>query len=656
MASVTQQAKHFYEFGPYRLDTAERVLLRDGQPVPLTPKALQTLLVLVESSGRILDKDVLLSRVWPDTFVEEITLAQNVSTLRKMLGVDQQGRQYIETVPRRGYRFVANVSEWRDEGSNLVVAEHSRASVVIEQQVGTLEAAQFAQANSLPALVQSESRVTMSRRLVAVVACVAVIGLAIAGYFLLSSKPRHEPAGLGIRSIAVLPFKPLLAESRDEALELGMADALITKLSNLKQIIVRPTSAMLRYTAPAQDPLAAGREQGVDSLIEGRLQRSGDKIRVTVQLIRVSDGVPLWAGTFDESFTSIFAVQDSISKQATDALRLHISGEEKLRLAKNYTDNIEAYQLYMKGRYFWNKRSADGNKKAIEYYEQAIELDPNYALAYAGLADSYSHLPQLNGVPAGEVYPKEKAAVRRALELDDTLAEAHTSLATLITDDSGNRDWAGTEREFKRAIELSPNYTLAHIWYSQHLEAMGRLDESAVEASRALELDPLSPITNLNLGHQLYFARNYNAAIRQLRNTLEMDPNQRLTHIFLRDTYVQKGMYQEAISETARVHAGTNGEQETKIAADLRKAYASSGERGFWQKFLDLPMPAFDAPFWLGEAYLHLNEKDKAFEWLRKAADERHPAMDWIKVDPVFDSVRSDPRFADLLRRLDLPN
>lgn len=653
MASVTRQAKHFYEFGSFRLDTAERVLLRDGQPVPLTPKALQTLLVLVESSGRILDKDVLLSRVWPDTFVEEITLAQNISTLRKALGVDQEGRQYIETVPRRGYRFVASVSEWRDEGADLVVAEHSRSSIVIEQQVETLEAAQVAKATSLPAIVQGESRAKMSRRLVAIVACVVVIGLAIAGYFLLSSKPR--PAGLGIRSIAVLPFKPLLAEGRDESLELGMADALITKLSNLRQIVVRPTTAMLRYTDAAQDPLAAGREQGVDSLIEGRLQRSGDKIRVTVQLIRVSDGAPLWAGTFDESFTNLFAVQDSISKQATDALLLHISGEEKLRLAKNYTDNIEAYQLYIKGRYFSTKLSAEGNTKAIGYYQQAIEADPKYALAYAGLADSYSFLPQLNGVPASEAYPKEKAAVTKALELDDTLAEAHTSLAGLLTDDPGDRDWAGSEREYKRAIELNPNYPQAHMWYSQYLYAMGRLDEGTVETQRALTLDPLSPLTNLNLGHHLYFSRNYDEAIPQLRNTLEIDPNLRLAHIFLYSTYVQKGMYQEAISELARVYAGSNAEQEARIAADLRRAYATSGEKGFWQKIVALPMPPFDAPFWLGEAYLHLNEKDKAFEWLRKAADEGHPGMVWIKVDPLFDSIRSDPRFPDLLRRFGLP-
>lgn len=646
MASVTQQDKHFYEFGPFRLDTAERILLRDGQPVPLTPKALQTLLALVESSGRIVEKDELLSRVWPDTFVEEITLAQNVSTVRKALGVDQEGRQYIETVPRRGYRFVASVSEWRDEGADLVVAEHSTSSIVIEQQVETLVA-------KTHLLVPSESPAKMSPGPLAIVVCVAVIGLAIAGYFLLSSKA--PPAGLGIRSIAVLPFKPLLAESRDEALELGMADALITKLSNLKQIIVRPTSAMLKYTDPSQDPLAAGREQGVDSLIEGRLQRSGDKIRVTVQLIRVSDGAPLWAGTFDESFTNIFAVQDSISKQATDALLLHISGEEKLRLAKNYTDNIEAYQLYVKGRYFCAKLSAEGNNKAIGYYQQAIEADPNYALAYAGLADSYSFLPQLNGVPASEAYPKEKAAVTKALELDDTLAEAHTSLASLLTDDPGDRDWAGSEREFKRAIELNPNYPQAHMWYSQHLDAMARLDEGTVEAQRALELDPLSPVTNLCVGHHLYFARNYDEAIRQLRNTLEIDPNLRLAYIFLYSTYVQKGMYQEAISEMARVHAGTNAEQEARIAADLRKAYATSGEKGFWQKIVALPMPPFDKPFWLGEAYLHLNEKDKAFEWLRKAADEGHPGMVWIKVDPLFDSIRSDPRFADLLHRFGLP-
>jgi TolB-like protein len=268
---------------------------------------------------------------------------------------------------------------------------------------------------------------------------------------------------VGVNSIAVLPFKPLGTEGSDEVLGLGMADALITKLSNLRKIVVRPTSAVLKYTGPGHDPLAVGRELSVDSVLDGKIQKLGDRVRVTVQLVRVRDGLPLWAEKFDEQFTSIFAVEDSISEQVTKALVLKLTGEEKKQLSKHYTESPEAYQLYLKGRYFWNKRAAEDLEKSIKFFEQAIGKDPNYALAYAGLADAYSVLAN-TPLPQRDAMSKAKAAAMKALELDDTLAEAHTSLALVKM--SYDWDWPGAEREFKRALELNPNYATAHHWYA----------------------------------------------------------------------------------------------------------------------------------------------------------------------------------------------
>jgi DNA-binding winged helix-turn-helix (wHTH) protein/TolB-like protein len=368
VASIPKQ-NLIYKFGPFQLDTAEQVLMREGKAVALTAKAFQTLLVLIENGSHTVRKEDLLSKVWPNTFVEEITLAQNISTLRKALGDDKSN---IETVPRRGYRFIAPVIQLDEKLKDASLA-CSLSPPADEIDVST-----------------GSQTFRASSRLWAVVALGALVaGVAVVVYLFQTSSGKLDSAAQ-VKSIAVLPFQPLTAEGRDEALELGMADALITKLSNVKQIAVRPTSSILKYSSTAQDPLVAGREQLVDSLLEGKVQRSGDRIRVTVQLIRVSDGKPLWAEKFDETFTNIFAVQDSISQQVAQKLVPQLTGEEQRQLAKRYTDNTEAYQLYLKGRFFWNQFDEDGLNKAIDNFKHAIAIDPNYALAYAGLSVSYN--------------------------------------------------------------------------------------------------------------------------------------------------------------------------------------------------------------------------------------------------------------------------
>jgi len=440
------------------------------------------------------------------------------------------------------------------------------------------------------------------------------------------SRPAH--LGEAVRSIAVIPFKPLAAEAGDVYLEFGMADALITRLSNLQQITVRPTAAVLKYTGPGHDPLAAGQALKVDAVLDGKVQRSGDRIRVTVQLVRVRDGAPLWAETFDEKFTHIFAVQDSISRQVVQALMLKLTGEEPIRLAKHYTKNTEAYELYLKGRYHLEtKGSPEGWKKSVEYFQQAIEKDPGYALAYAGLADSYSMGHFWGAPPAAqkEAVSKARGAARKALQMDAQLAEAHISLGQIHFRYDWN--WRDAEREFQRALDLNPNHPLAHQHYGAYLTAMGRHDEAIAELKRAQELDPLSLTVNATSAWIFVQARRYDQGIEQYRKTIELDPNFAAAHQYLAGTYESKGMWDEAIAEHIKARSLQGHSAET--LAVFRATYQASGIRGIWRKELALALEQarrqYDPSDRIPKYYTMLGEKDAAFEWLEKAYADRLP-------------------------------
>jgi len=392
---------------------------------------------------------------------------------------------------------------------------------------------------------------------------------------------------------------------------------------------------------------------GVETVLDGSIQRQGDRLRVTVQLISVKDGSQLWGKTFDEKFTDIFAVQDAISEKVTEALALKLSGEEQTGLAKRYTENAEAYQLYLLGRFYWNKRSEEGIKKAIAYFDQAIEKDPNYALAYAGLSQCYIVLDAYYLLPPQEAIPKAKAAATRALEIDDTLAEAYAALATYYYD----WDWPAAERQFKRAIELNPNYATAHQWYAEFLVNQGRFDEGIAEIKRARELDPLSLIINTVLGRSLYQARQYDQGIEQLRNTIEMDPNFVPAHRHLGQAYEAKGMYSEAVAEMQK--AVTLSGSTPEYMAVLGQAYALSGKRAEAMKIVEelkeQSKQRYISACGIALIYAGLGEKDRAFEWLEKAYQEHDYGLIYIRVAPGLESLRSDPRFADLVRRVGLP-
>lgn len=640
---MSHQIDLICEFGPFRLDPVNRLLLRNGEPVPLAPKAFDILLTLVENQGRVLGKDEMIKAVWPDSFVEEINLTVHVSALRKVLGDSPDAHRYIETVPRRGYRFVASVSgpQRTGRGAN----ENNTAD---KEYWG--EGAKEPADREITAGARLASRFRYKFSALAI--SLALAGL-IATLFYLSIRGRFQSA-ISDKSIAVLPFT-LISSDGEQYLGVGIADALITRLSNIQQIIVRPTSAVLKYEGSERDPLVAGRELSVDLVLSGAVQKSGGNLRVTVQLVRVRDGASLWGNEFKQDFTNILTVQDLIAGQVAEALMLRLTGEEKRQLAKKYTGNAEAYQAHLKGRLFWNRRTAEGIRKAIEYFRRAIELDPAYALAYAGLADCYNLLPYYGEVSVAESFPQARAAATKALELDDQLAEAHAALAYVKM--RYDWDWSGAEQGYRRALELNSNYATAHQFYAEYLSMLGRFDEAIAEAQRARDLDPVSIIINTDLGRIFLWAHEYDLAIQQLLKTIEMDPGFAEAHKVLGRVYEQKGMDDLAISEWLAAMV-VSGEPPEKIAA-LRKAYAASGMRAYQQRLLAELLQARSkqknvSPYSIALVYTNLGDKNAALAWLEKALAERRESLVALKVDQRFDGLRADPRFTDLLRRVGL--
>ncbi|HWP41594.1 MAG TPA: winged helix-turn-helix domain-containing protein, partial [Blastocatellia bacterium] len=566
--------KPSYEFGPYHLDRARRQLLREGVAVPLTPKVFDTLLYLVENSDRVVEKDELIERLWPDSFVEERNIAQNIFTLRKALGESGSDR-YIETVPRRGYRFVAAVRPLTDDRAEVIVARRVRSEIVIEEEDVSAEREAPSGQKALPPAGWM-GRLTRSQSIGAIILGIVLLAGIIAGVYLLVRGRFEGPRSVaGVRSIAVLPFKPMAGSDAGEYLGVGLADALITRLSHLRQIMVRPTRAVLKYTDSEQDPAAAGRELTVDSVLHGLIQRDGERVRVTVQLVRVSDGATLWGDRFDERFTNIFNVQDSISDKVAQKMMLELSSEEKRQLNRRYTTSTEAFEAYLKGRYHWNKRTEEGLRRAVDHYKEALEKDHDYALAYVGLAECYALYSTYAVLPAQQAFPLAEAAALKALEIDERLAEAHAALGVVRYE--YNRDWKGADQEFKRAIELNSNYATAHQWYGGFLISQGKFDEGIAEIKRARELDPLSPIINASVGWFLYFARRYDEAITEGRNALSLEGNSGIAHYFIAQAYLKKGMYEEAIAELHRSLSLSPNDGDSR--ATLVQAYTLAGDK-----------------------------------------------------------------------------
>ncbi len=638
---MAERAPRHYQFGPFELDTNRRLLRRDGEVVALTPKCFDILLALIKSSGEIISKDELMQRVWPDSYVEDGNLTYNISVLRKALGERAGEHHYIVTIPGRGYQFVAEVKAvGQIEPPTVEVIEESDSPAIAQ-------AAEQAPARAPQPEVKWNPRAAAFTAF----ALLAVLGITLSTVWV-SHKREEAKARAAAQSIAVLPFKTLTGEGDDAYLGIGLADALITRLGRMSQIIVRPTSAVRKYTREDTNSILAGRELQVQSVLEGSIQKDGERLRLTVQLIHVEDGQQLWTEQFDENVAGLLQMEDRLSERVASVLALKLSGGERERLARHDTDNAEAHQLYLKGRYHWNRRTAEGLKKASDYFQQALALDPTYALAYAGLSDAYSQMPAYSRTPAREVGPLAEAAARRALEIDDTLAEAHTSLASALEYFAWDR--ATADVHYRRAIELNPNLAIAHHRYGVHLATLGRVDEALNEMQQAMRLDPLSPIIASITASFLYIARRDDEAMRLAQKTLEMDAGFGPAHFYLALVYERAGRDEEAFDEYLRWRAlkGDNAAQ----LAEFTRAYHVAGLLGFRRKRLELMTEQAQREYVprieFADLYLRIGDKEQALAWLEKAYQEHEGELIWLKVHPSYDRLRDDPRFQDLLRRI----
>jgi DNA-binding winged helix-turn-helix (wHTH) protein/TolB-like protein/Tfp pilus assembly protein PilF len=618
-------------FAEFELNIEQRRLLRDHASVALNAKAFDLLVFLAENPGRVLSKEEILDRVWEGQFVEEANLTVQISTLRKALNENKEAPRFLVTVPGKGYKFIAET-----EQKAAAITDDDNSGVFSEEK------------RNQPAAASVQSGWPVRRPAFIFAAIVIVSLLVFAGFRYFRPVPKNE-----IRSLAVLPFKPLVAENRNESLEMGMADTLITKLSNFREIQVRPISAVRRYAGIEQDALAAGREQTVDAVLDGQIQQAGEKIRVTVRLVKVDDGALLWTKQFDEKISDIFGLQDSISERVADALAIELTGEQKSRIVKRQTENAEAYQLYLLGRFHFGKRNRDGVAKSIEYFNQAIEKDANYAAAYAALAEAYSTSGWFEFLAPREVYPKAKDAVAKALQLDETLPEAYTALGDI----KRGYDWdlAGAERAYRRALELDPKNPMTHHSYGLSLGLMGRREESIGALQQALQLDPLSPTLNKTYGDLLMFAHRPDEAIVQYRKVQELNPYNPYNFLSMGLCYLQKDSPDEALAEFLRA-ANLAGKSSAEIEA-LKTAYARAKMRGFFLELIrqNMQKQGFISAYNMASLYAAAGEKEEALNWLDKAFEQHSSGMAALKVDPIFDNLRNEPRFNDLIRRVGLP-
>lgn len=621
---MTRTGAH-YEFGDFALDVGQQCLLRrdTGQAILLTAKVFETLVYFVEHAGETLDKDTLLRSIWPGVVVEENSLTQNVSTLRQMLGEARGDNRYIATVARRGYRFVAKVTR-RDE---------PLASSTAEVRVAA----------------PSSAAPSAGRRLVLLGVGAAVLIAVIAAVALFAvPKVRREAPPLASQTLAILPFKPLLPAERNESLELGMAESLISSLSQHSRQAISPLSSVRRYRALDQDAIAAGRELGVDAVLDGSLQRRGDRLRVAVRLLRVADGKQLWAQSFDQDFTTIFDVQDIIAARIAKAVAVRWVGSDTTR-GTPYTQDPEAYALYASGQFAWTRQTEPSLLQAIAFFEQAIARDPNYALAYASLADSYAVLGVFGMRAPNEVFPKARHAVEQALSIDPNLAAAHSVLGHIKM--TYERDWDGAARELQRALQLDPSLASAYHRRGLLYAMQGEIEHALQTNERAQQLEPLWLAPRGAAGNFLYFARRYDESIRLLEQVLALDDRADNARAFLIRNLLVKGDYDRAIAEYDKrpLHMpGSNAHRAQALALSGRRAEAVVE----LERVLKLSKERYVAAYDIALIYAALGDTENTFAWLERAMEDRSTMINFLAQDPMFDAFHADARWAALIGRI----
>jgi TolB-like protein/DNA-binding winged helix-turn-helix (wHTH) protein/Tfp pilus assembly protein PilF len=615
------------KFGVFEVDLRAGEIRKAGVRQKLAGQPFQVLQVLLEHPQEIVTREELRERLWPgNTFVDyELALKKAVNRLREVLGDSAENPHFIETVPRRGYRFLGTIEAAKPSGAEAAAPATPTRRKFSWPLTGSLALALVA------ALVLAFNADKLRTRIFA---------------------KTHSNE---IRSIAVLPLENLSKDPNQDYFSDGITDALTTELAQIGSLRVISRTSAMHFKGTRETLPEIGRELNVDAVVEGSITRSENRVRITAQLIEAPSDRHLWAKSYERDLKDILTLQDEVARDIAGEIRVKLSPEERTRLATVRPIDPVAHEAYLKGRYYLNKRTEEGFRRAIEYFDEATQKDPNYALGHSGLADSYILLGEYSLVPPKEAFTKAREAAAKALQLDDTLAEAHNALAAVKVD--YDWDWPGAEREFRRAIELNPGYATAHQWYAEILSELGRHEEALAEIKRAQQLDPFSLIINAVSGDALRCAGQYDLAIKQLRQTLEIDPNFAHAYFHLGMTYLRKGAFVEAIAEFQK--AVTLSPNVTDYKGGLGYAYARAGKRAEARKVLNVlkerSRQSYVSWFYVAAIHAGLDEKDQAFACLEKAYAQHEQGLVVINREPMFDPLRSDPRFTELLRRIGTP-
>lgn len=648
--------------GVFEIDLKAFEMRKHGLRLKLAEQPFRILEILLEQPGALVTRDDFRERLWrSDTFVDfDHGLNNAVMRLREALGDSSEHPRFIETLPRRGYRFIAPIEEISGQLPRAQVVapqDHALTSTTASVQDSDAKATETERTEKKHNSKWLRSWLNVPR--IALLSAAVVLFAAFSGlamHFVRGWEPGRKTDHT--MALVVLPFENLTGDSQQDYFSDGMTDQLIANLAKIRslRVISRSTAMAFKGTRKPLSEIARGLH--VDAVVEGTVLRAGDRVRITAELVQVSTDDHLWADTYESQMGDVLSLQNRVSSAIVDEIRIKLSPEDKERLAKQPSVSPAAYEDYLKGRYYWNRRSSEGFEKAISYFEDATRKDPQYALAYAGLADCYGIIGATiyGTVPAGEAAPKAKAAARRALEIDPTLAEAETSLATAIF--NYDWDWAAAEKGFQRAIELDPRYATAYQRYSLYSSAMGRLDDSLAQIKKARDLDPLSISINSSLGWRLYLARQYDRSIAQLRDTLEMDQSYEWSHLILGQAYEQTGEFGLAIAELRK--AVELSHNSPLMISALAHADAVSGNREEAQRLLAQLMTEakhqYVSPYYIATVHLALGRNDLAMNWLEKAYEDRSNGLVFLKVEPELDPLRSNPRFIALEQKLHFPN
>lgn len=621
------------EFGAFRADLRAGELVRNGRRVRLQEQPFQILTILLERRGELVTREELRLKLWPaDTFVDfDHGLNNAINRLREALGDSAESARYIETLSRRGYRFIAPVSYGASATGEAAGIERS-ASLAAPEDVMAGRAETLSGRDAFSWFGAS-------------VATFVVLLVLLVGLVRWRGGRVKESRAIPIRSLAVLPLENLTGDSSQDYFADGMTEALITNLEQTGALTVISRTSAMHYKATRKTLPEIARELKVDAIVEGTVLRSGKRVRITAKLIRAEPETHLWTQTYERDVSDVMALQDDIARAVANDIQVKLTPQEQGRLVRARLVNPEAYDAYLKGRFFWNKFTAEGWQKGIDYFGESIRLDRSYAPAYAGLADCYVSLGAFGIIRPRETTPKGIAAVQKSLQLDETSAEAHFSLANAKI--TYEWDWSGAEREFRRGFELNPSYALGHNYYSLYLSAMGRFQTAIWEQERARDLDPLSLIINTNLSRTLYYARQYDRAIEEGLKTVELDANFPLVHGWLMEAYARKGMYKEAVRERQKLV------RDSSEAATLEAVFKVSGYNGILRRdvssMIDSSKRNYLPADVLASIFAELNDKEEAMRWLEKAYEERDSGVALLNIAPEYDKLRSAPRFQALL-------